>query len=273
MLQATRALVVGLLVVSASGDALGQRSYAGSTSQFTLTEKTEVPGGILKPGQYSIHIVDQLSDRMIVRIDSASSTDHTMFLGIPHSDFGDAAQGAIRWSSGLEGTGVLRGFEFTKGSTVEFVYPKTEAVALAKLNAAKVVAVDPDSEGRPVLSKMSQDDLQVVTLWTLSLTATGTDAKTPAIQAQRYVPTPVVAENAPAGPASRTVAPREVSTLDQPRSPEHVAQPASPKSHHVIARLPHTAGYMPVIWATGLCCLLLAGILHISRVTLLSRRS
>ncbi len=54
-------------------------------------------------------------------------------------------------------------------SVVEFVYPKADAVAIATSNPAKVPAVDPASEGKVTDNTLSQGDMQLLTLWLLSL--------------------------------------------------------------------------------------------------------
>ena len=61
-----------------------------------------------------------------------------------------------------------------EAAVLEFVYPKGDAVAIAKSNNAKVPAIDPVSEGRPEeLKGLSKTDLELVTLWLLSSTQVG----------------------------------------------------------------------------------------------------
>jgi hypothetical protein len=106
---------------------------------------------------------------------------------------------------------------------LEFVYPKEEAVAIAKSNQAKVPAVDPASEGRPLTIKgLSKSDLELVTLWLLSATHVGPEDSSGGIQAERY---------------------RQVASVSH--------RPA-------IARLPQTASNLPLIGLLGFCSLLLA---------------
>ena len=120
----------------------------------------------------------------------ASGKTHVIFLAVPNTALSgqSAPGGAIAWKTDLKGSPALRGFKFPSGYTVEFVYPKAEAAALAKSNQGNVLAVDPDSEGKPELRKMSSEDMQMVHLWMLSLIKTGADNKTPAIEARAYQP-------------------------------------------------------------------------------------
>ena len=54
----------------------------GQTTQFTLSADAEVPGRTLAAGTYSIRILDQLSDRMIVQVNQAGGKK-TVFLALP----------------------------------------------------------------------------------------------------------------------------------------------------------------------------------------------
>jgi hypothetical protein len=60
----------------------------------------------------------------------------------------------VLWNNAAGGKQYLRGWYFAGApSVLEFVYPKAEAVAIAKSNQATVPAIDPASEGRPVSIK------------------------------------------------------------------------------------------------------------------------
>ena len=199
--------------------------FVGSSAPLPVEHTIQVPGDTLKAGGYSISIVEQIADRMIVRIDSTSSTNHAIFLGVPSSAAkigGDA--GLVTWPNGLNKTPTVRGFVFPNGNAVEFVYPKADAAALAKANSAAVVAVDPRSEGRASLKSLSHDELEIVNLWLLSLTTTGPDNKTPAVLAQRYdavqnLQNPTVSSVAPVyttGAPQAQTAPSSVSRTSAP---------------------------------------------------------
>jgi hypothetical protein len=151
-------------------------------AQFTLSQQTLVPGATLPPGSYSIQLLDQLKDRYIIRIDATQGSDKATFIGIkPKGSLESAKHGAVEWKSAADGQNALRGFSFGKGQAVEFVYPKNDAVALAKANGKPVAAVDPESEGKsPQLSGLSQDEMQLITLWLLTPTHVG-----PGIQAAK----------------------------------------------------------------------------------------
>ena len=181
------------------------------SSDFTVSQQTQIPGTTLKPGSYSIHVVDKLADRTILEVDSASGKAMATFLGLSGSGLPKSSgAGKIAYDSGTEGKGALRGFAFPKGPVLEFVYPKAEAVSLAKANGNKVPAIDPASEGRIADPSLSKSDMQVVTLWMLSTTKVGTDGTGPGIKAEKYQQQ--VASNHPPRPAIKEL-PHTASAL------------------------------------------------------------
>jgi hypothetical protein len=196
-----------------------------SSGNFTASEPTHIPGLTLHPGSYSIHVVDHLSERYIVRVDGPRRGTHYSFLALANPAIPKpATDGRVVWTNAAGGNEYLRGWLFPGVPEVlEFVYPKEEAVAIAKSNQAKVPAVDPASEGRPLTIKgLSKSDLELVTLWLLSATHVGPEDSSGGIQAERY------------------------------------SQVASVSHRPAIARLPQTASNLPLIGLLGFCSLLLA---------------
>ena len=140
----------------------------GLASVFAVTHETAVPGRVLKAGTYTIQIVDHLSDRSVIRISSENKAPIT-FLAVSSPNVTQSLSIApVSWNKKLRGNDALRGYNFPQGRYVEFVYPKDDAVALANANRESVVAVDPASENRPELAKLSPSDLQLVNLWSLT---------------------------------------------------------------------------------------------------------
>ena len=207
---------------------------AGATDlsgKFNVSEETKVPGMTLTPGSYSIRVLDQLQDRYIVRIDSPSGT-HSTFLGVQDPKMSRASTGTVAWSAGADGVVALRGYGFGGGTAVEFVYPKNDAVALAKSNDSKVPAIDPASEGRASeMKSLSKDDMEIVTLWMLSSTQVG--------------------PNDTAGPQIKAEKMQQVASATPPKPP--------------ISRLPHTGSMLPAALLTGLLAAFGAGMLRMRR--------
>jgi LPXTG-motif cell wall-anchored protein len=205
---------------------------AGTAGKFTVSEPTEVPGLTLRPGSYSIHVVDHLSERYVVRVDGPRGRIHSTFLALENPEISKpAVPGRLVWQNAPDGKEYLRGWLFPGVPAVlEFVYPKADAVTIAKSNRAKVPAIDPASEGRPVTIKgLSKSDLELVTLWLLSSTHVGPGDSSEGIQAERY---------------------REIASA--PQKP-------------VISRLPQTGSNLPWIALLGALSILCALAVRIRR--------
>jgi hypothetical protein len=245
-----RSILLSLTILAATSGlrALDRsNSYVGETSLFNIANKTDAPGKTLLPGKYFILVVDQYSDRMIVRVENEATKDHVIFLAVPQPGLDMAtARGPVGWSKGPDNSPALRGYAFSPGMKVEFVYPKSEAVEIATRNAARVIAVDPESEGMPQLTSMSKDDMRMVNLWALSLSTVGPSGKAPAIQAKKYESDqPALASNEPTAPAQKHhAASQDVATLEKPQLGAQSANPTAStpaKRKPIIAKLPHTA--------------------------------
>jgi len=205
---------------------------APHSSQFIAPEPTNIPGLTLHPGSYSIEAVGQLSGRYVVRVDGPKVGLHYSFLALPNPEIPKPARpGLVVWDSAAGGKQYLRGWYFAGApSVLEFVYPKAEAVAIAKSNQTTVPAIDPASEGRPVAIKgLSKTDLQLVTLWLLSPTQVG-PGDSAGIKAERYT---------------------KIASAEQ--------KPA-------IARLPQTGSNLPLIALLGALSILTAVITRVFRV-------
>lgn len=205
------------------------QSGNGPAARFTVSTPTQVPGKTLSAGSYTIRVVDQLTDRMIVRVDGGGKP--ATFLALPATDMA-GAKGMVALKTGVDGKAALKGFAFPNGPSAEFVYPKGEAVGLAKANDLTVPAIDPGSEGRSEKTDgLSHNDMQMVTLWMLTPTPVNPGETGPGIKAERY---------------------QKVASNDAPKPPR-------PK----MAALPHTASEMPLVWLMG--GLSLAGAAVLSR--------
>ncbi len=220
------------LSVFAAASHLWAKPPATPTADFTLSHSSRIPGNTLQPGSYSIHVVNHLSDRVILTVDGVQGDLHTTFLGIPNSRINKpSSSGPVRWTNPVDGSEYLKGWYFPGASSVvEFVYPKAEAVAIATANPAKVPAIDPASEGKATDNTLSKSDMQLLTLWLLSFQQVGPGQQSPGIKAVRYQET------------------------------------ASAAHKPVIAALPHTASQIPLVWLAGFCSLMAAVILRVFRL-------
>jgi hypothetical protein len=230
------------LVLAAGLSPLSAAAFTGAAHTFTVSEPTEIPGATLRPGTYTIHVVDHLSERYIVAIDALKGRMHSTFLAIENPEVPKpSAPGRVVWPNAPSKVGdkeYLRGWLFRgEPAVLEFVFPKSDAVALARSNDAQVPAIDPASEGRPVTIKgLSKSDMELVTLWLLSSTHVGPQDGAADIQAQRY------------------------------------RQVASVTHKPVINRLPQTGSQLPWIALFGSFCMVTALSLRVYRPANLPRK-
>lgn len=265
-------LTLAPVLYSIPSAAAQKPSYVLVSAPLYLDAKTTVPGHVLDPGNYSIRILDHLKDRYILRVDDGSGRALATFIGLHNPEFDPFValhhQGPILWSSAPKGSAAIRGFSFPGGNTLEFVYPKDEAVAIAKLNTYSVPAIDPESEGRKPDPKLTPEDREVVTLWMLEATRVGPKNETPAIAAKRFV-APV--EPAATAQIARNEPPEELSAarLARPRpappaaeAPAHVSKV---RTKPVTSSLPQTGSDLPLLALLSFGMLMTAGSLRLAR--------
>lgn len=238
---------------------------------FTVSGKTTIPGKTISAGHYKISIIEHLADRVILQVTNPDGKVESTFLGLINSTLGSSGSaGPITWMG--KGNPALRGFAFPGAPPVEFVYPKVQAVAIAKTNPEKVLAVDPASDNLSVShDRLSTQDMQIVTLWTLKSTRVGPDAQ-PAIEAARYQvePPPAAVPAAPVYEAKATPAPvlRAPGTpaAARTKAPVQSSSAAPVVRKKTIAALPHTGSNLSELYLAAILALLGSAALRLRRV-------
>ena len=218
------------------------------SEKFSVDGSTAVPGAVLKSGSYVIRVVDHMSDRSILRIEKEDGKVLSTFLAVPNRGLGGST-GPIVWTGGSDKDKALRGYNFPGSFSVEFVYPKAEAVKIATSHSSAVEAIDPPSDNLASANKkeLSNDDMRIVTLWTLSPSRVN---GTTAIAAAKYKPT----DNAPEPPSTlvaRNEPPASPSAPPPPPAPAPRAARPAPDA----AALPHTASNLPEVVLAGMASL------------------
>lgn len=269
-------VVRSLAAICVLGSFSGLLRADDRAATLTIDKATEVPGGVLQPGTYTIGIVDSLKDRMVVHIDGESGKTHLLFLGVPKSPVGTSGTHPVEWNSSGSNKHALRGYNFGE-QFVEFVYPKKEAVALANSNGTGVVAIDPASEGRPELKKLTSQDREMVGLWMLTPVQISPTQK--GISAQHYTGSSII--QATNQPAKGTYSGNSASAVSQPTASSTAMTASTTQTSQVarlhvppavkayrpaIKRLPQTGSEMPIVW-------LLGGASLLGALTLRTRRS
>jgi hypothetical protein len=205
---------------------------ASDSSTLRIDAATQTPEGTLSVGDYTVRILDHLSDRMIIEVSGSNGTTQKL-LGVPTHAIASTTPGPVL-IKGSSSPSALRGYVFAKSNIVQFVYPKNDAVALAKANSVKMLAMDPGSDGLTVTNDagMTSGDMKIVTLWMLTPTSVG-----PGIEAAKF--------------QAEAAAPVQTAEVRKP----------------VVGRLPKTASELPLLWAAVLCSLVAAVGLTLRRVT------
>lgn len=270
--KSTCFFVLSLFTLSASAQRpQDPPDYVLKSAPLMLETKTAVPSHVLSSGKYSIQIVDRFSDRYILRVDDADGKAKGTFIGLHDADLDSYVrqhhEGAIVWPKAAKGSPIaLRGFSFPDGNTLEFAYPKAEAVALAQANGYSVVAIDPESEGRKPDLKLTPADREVVTLWMLTPTKVGKNQETPAMEAKRFVGPD---ESPKVAPTSHTL----VAKNESPSAPVSAAaapggavvRESRPRVRAFAAKLPQTGSDLPLLALISTMMLSAAIILRLSQ--------
>ena len=285
-------LVVGCMLsltpIAFAAPRLDEPVVSASPEQFQVAQKTEVPNTTLQPGSYSIRIVDHLRDRVILQVSGKSNHVEATFIAIPASTMANAPAGPILYGASPKGKSALKGFAFPGGLALEFVYPKNDAVSIAKANGTRVMAIDPASEGRVPSPKLSQNDMQMITLWMLEPSRVGPNDPTPTIAAAKYqappekasepvqtaqaTPAPAAApsQSYPAAQSNPSPAPRPVRRSQPAQLAQNDTPPPPPARSHTrpagVTALPHTASDLPLFSLAALLSLLTASMLTVRRL-------
>ena len=214
-------------------------AFAQSADQtITLTEKLQIPEAVLKPGTYTFAVEDRLTKRAIVRITGPNGSKHYLLLAVPSGKVSQAGQdGLVFFQSKNSKQQVLRGWMCPGcGTSLEFVYPKAEAVKITDESTESVLAYDHEYDKLP--ANLSPDDMKVVSLWILSPERITAKNEGKGVKAAKYSPE----ENASAGAETAQVSQPPAPGLAPMPAATEAAIPGSPSTQdQPQKRLPKTA--------------------------------
>ncbi len=180
-------LISGVIVLAgALGTWQIQAQGTAETQKVTLASPAQIPGGELAAGAYTFSLEDNMTDRAIIRIQGNGQEDHHLILGVPNPALRSSGRGGVVWfRAAADGSRALRGWKCARcAATLEFVYPKLDAVKITDGTAEPVMAVDPAYDKLP--QNLSQDDMKVVTLWLLSPKRITADNRGEGVSAKKY---------------------------------------------------------------------------------------
>jgi hypothetical protein len=173
-----------MLLVGLGALALSSASWADEWNQRTVVTfggPVEIPGQILPGGTYVFKLADSPSNRHVVQVFNQEET-HVLgtFLAIPDYRLKASDKTIITFSERTGGSPDAIKAWFYPGHSYghEFVYPKIEAVALAKANHLIVPAMPEELARDTVLPEITLDSPEVFDLTKALLkieTATGVE--------------------------------------------------------------------------------------------------
>jgi hypothetical protein len=259
------AIFLGLAAFSAAFAIRSRADEWDKATKVTFAEPVQVPGTTLAAGTYVFRLLDSQSNRHIVQI---YNDDHTRLittvLAIANYRLEPAGKTIITFDERPADQPMALEAWFYPGDNFgqEFVYPKSEAEQLSRLNNREVPSTGSE-EAYPNHSQQQSQQSQ-------STTAQNTPApqNTPPPQSKPENP-PSQPESAPAPSAAQqqpAPAPANPPAQANP-APAPAPNPAPTQTAPQTERqLPHTASFFPLVGLAGLAFLGLAVLLRISRL-------
>jgi hypothetical protein len=157
-----------VLCLVAMGFSIGaQADEWNKQTTVTFTQPVEVPGAgaqVLPPGTYVFKLVDSMTNRNIVRITNADQTHvFTTILAISNSRLHATDNTVMTFRERAAGQPEAIRAWFYPGDTYgqEFVYPKSRALALAKVVGEPVLAMPLEEE--PTVEALKTVPVEAVT--------------------------------------------------------------------------------------------------------------
>ena len=269
---AASAACAGLMLAPAAASA--QTTPADRNTKVTFSGPVSIPGKTLPAGTYTFRIADSPTNRHIVQVfDKDEMQIIATLLAVPAEKMEAEGDPVITFKETPADRPPALHYWYYAGEKTgnEFVYPKSQAMAIAQASGEGVMAVDTDStniedwKGTPTrVTATGQNPASSTT----SSSPTSSDTTSPQAQSQPQSTAPTTAqptttpEPAPqsAAPATTpqsqpTTAPAAAPQSSAPTTaPSAPAEPERPvgTSGHPASELPHTASSMPLVGLVGL---------------------
>jgi len=216
---------------------------------FTFSGPVTLPGVTLPAGKYLFRNPDTLGGRRVVQVLSEDGRQaHAQLLTIPVQRFDAPKEPEIRFMETAEGTPAAIKAWWYPGNTIgwEFIYPKEQALRLAK------------GAGAPVLTTTNVQNDTTEEMKTADLTR---------VSASGGETTVTVEEKPAASAVAGTSREGEIaaSSIEVPASPTPVSVQASAATGSTRTRLPQTASPAPIAALMGTLSMMSAAALRAVR--------
>ncbi|MGH9572853.1 MAG: hypothetical protein ACRD40_04895, partial [Candidatus Acidiferrales bacterium] len=237
---------LGLAVVFACSSALHADQW-DKTTKVTFNEPTQVPGKVLQPGTYTFKLANSASNRHIVQIYNEDHTKLiTTILAIPNQRLTLSGKTVLTYAEHPSDQPAALEAWFYPGDNFgqQFIYPRSEALQLARLNNEAVPSTGPEeANAQTQTSEQSQAPETAA-----NMTPSEATPQNPAPQAQAQQPAAPV-QNNQSYEAQSTPAPANPPA----NSGQELAQNnPQPQTQAPTQQLPQTASWEPLIGLMGL---------------------
>lgn len=233
----TLTALLGLALLLGAFSPLANADEWDKTTKMKFNEPVQVPGKVLPAGTYIFKLLDSSSNRHVVQI---FNEDHTQLittvLAVPNQRLEPAGKTVLTYQERPADQPMALAAWFYPGDNFgqQFVYPKSEAEQLSRLNNQEVPSSGSE-EAYPKLQDRSTEAAQNAN--------PPAQPETPAPQANTQPTAPAPTANPAPPPASA-------------QSNENVAA-----TRH--AQLPHTGSLLPLLGLVGVGLLSMAALLRL----------
>jgi len=261
--------------------ALGQP--ANKLTYVTFSGPVSLPGTTLPAGTYAFRLAESPADRHIVHVFNRDESKlFTTLLAVPAERNQAEGESVVKFSETPSDRPPAVRYWYYAGEKAgnEFVYPKNQAMMIARASGEGVMSVDTDStniedwkKGTPTRITASADPSATSTATT---TGTSTATSTATTTAE---PRPTTAPVEPAQPPAPTTPPATAPTTAAPEptpapqtatppmasAPAAQPEPVGTSGRAEPSELPRTASQMPAVGLIGLLALGGALVLRVAR--------
>ena len=255
---------------------MAQGPPADRTTYVTFSGPVSVPGATLPAGTYTFRIADSPANRHIVQIlDRAGSKVFATLLAVPAERPQPSGEPVITFKETPSDRPPAVRYWYYAGEKDgnELVYPKAQAMMIARASGEPVMSVDSDSNDieawkKGEVSRVTSDSTQS----TSASTTTSEPTATPPTTTAPTTTAPTTTEPTTSQPTSQPTATAPTTTAPTASAPSAAPapseQPVGTSGRSSASALPHTASELPMIGLIGLLALLGAGAAHVARKAL-----
>lgn len=257
---AAAAACAGLMLAPAAASA--QATPADRNTKVTFSGPVSIPGKTLPAGTYTFRIADSPTNRHIVQVFDKDETQIiATLLAVPAEKMEAEGDPVITFKETPADRPPALHYWYYAGEKTgnEFVYPRSQAMAIAQASGEGVMAVDTDStniddwKGTPTrVTATGQNPASSTT----SSSTTSSDT-TPTTAQPTTTPEPTPQSAAPTTPpqsqpsTAPPTAPQASAPTAAPATPAEPDRPVG-TSGRPASELPHTASSMPAVGLVGL---------------------